>query len=211
MKKCLAFCLSLVFAFTASAGVLVLGGCNSASLLAKVEDFQPVVIDALNLYCTIKPADGNCALLAQKIGADYTVATQLWSDYLKNVTNGTATVEAYNILNAAFSTYEQDASQIFSLVSALNNPTVSAVVASAELLFAAIEVMFPSAPSAAGAKAKPAKFSALAQPNYDKAWLSSWINTFNGRIDAAQKAYPTAKLAKVHLHHLHLGTAQLGW
>jgi hypothetical protein len=186
--------------------------CNSAALLAKVEDFQPVVIDALNLFCAIKPGETICtATFLAKINSDYTLATTLWSDYLTAVTNGTATAEVYNVLNAAFQVYENDANLIFEAIPQLNNPTIAAIVAAAQVLLAAIEVMFPNAP--AGASAKPALFRAhaIGQTQYTKQWLGNWITDFNQKIDTAHKAYPNVKLSKVHLHNLKLGVVKLGW
>jgi hypothetical protein len=190
-----------------TAGVVLtaasLTGCNSASLLNKVEDFEPVAVDALNLYCAIRSSDPNCATLAAKIGADYTTVTQLWSAYLKALNAGTATNADWNAVNAAFALYEQDASQIFALIPQLNNPTANAIVAAAEVLLAAIEALFPGPPSGS-ASAKSAVFAAHADlmgyPSYNKAWLSSWASDFNQKVGVAQQQYPSAKLAKVKLH-----------
>jgi hypothetical protein len=216
IKKLFTFVLTCAVAMGTMVAIAPLTACNSASLLNKVEAFEPVVLDGLNLFCAIRPSESICApAFLSKIGSDYTTVTQLWSEYLTAVTAGTATTEAYNVLNAAFQVYENDANQIFSLISQLNNPTVSAVMAAAEVLLAAIEVMFPNAPAAGNAvsMSKPALFAAHAvgRTTYDKAWLSGWIKDFNTKVDTAHAQYPNVKLSKVHLHHFKVGTAQLGW
>jgi hypothetical protein len=213
MKKLLTFVLSCAVAMSTMVAIAPLTACNSASLLAKVEDFQPVVMDALNLFCAIQPGDVICTpTFLAKINSDYTLATTLWSDYLTAVANGTETAAAYNILNAAFQVYEQDASLIFQAIPQLNSPTIAAIVAAAQVLLAAIEVMFPDAPAGVAVE-KPALFRAHAvgKSQYTKAWLSGWISDFNQKIDVAQKAYPGVKLHKVHLHNVRLGVVKLGW
>jgi len=213
LKKLFTFVLTCAVAMGTMVAIAPLTACNSASLLAKVEDFQPVVIDALNLFCAIKPGESICtATFLAQINNDYTTATQLWADYLKAVTAGTATTEAYNVLNAAFQTYEQDANLIFQAIPQLNNPTIAKVVAAAQVFLAAIEVMFPEAP-AGNASARPALFKAhaIGRTQYNKEWLSGWISNFNDQISVAHKMYPNVKLSKVHLHHFKVGTATLGW
>ena len=214
MKQLLAFILSCAVAMGTMVAIAPLTACNSASLLAKVEDFQPVVIDALNLFCAIDRSNSVVCTAAwlSKFNSAYTLATTLWANYLTDLNNGTATVEAYNILNAAFQDYESMASQLFQLIPQLNNPTVSAVVAAAQVLLAAIEVMFPEAP-AGNASARPAMFKAhaIGRTQYNKEWLSGWISNFNDQISVAHKMYPNVKLSKVHLHHFKVGTATLGW
>jgi hypothetical protein len=190
--------------------------CNSASLLAKVEDFQPVAEDALNLFCAIKPGEIVCSSTWKaKFASDYTAATTAWSDYLTALKNGTATIEAYNILNGLFQVYENDANLIFQAIPQLNDPTITGIVDLAEVLLAAIEVFFPGPPVGTDMRPAvlgPAVFASHASAVvYNKAWLSGWIKDFNGKVDAAQKAHPSVKLSKVHLHTLKLGTAKLGW
>lgn len=185
-----------------SGTALLESACNSVTALADVEKFEPVVLNVLNLVCVISPANALCSTGLAMIQNDYNTVIKLWSDYNAAVAAGTNSSTLWNDLNAAFTVFEEDASQIFSLGLGLNAPEVSAIVASAQLLLAAIETLFPSAPKGATA-ARPSKFKAYAvgRSNYDVKWLEDWEKTYNGKVDVAQKAYPKAHLKKVHLHN----------
>src|SRR5271154_5525766 len=107
-------------------------GCNSATALADVKKFEPIVINVLNLICTINPSEPICGTGLQTIEGDYTTVVQLWTDYNAAVAAGTSTVAAWNILNAAFTTFENDSALIFSLGLGLNSTEVTAIVVSAQ-------------------------------------------------------------------------------
>ena len=211
MKKMLAFFLAYAVAMGVMAGTVVTTGCNSSQALAKVEQFDPVVINALNLYCAVQPGNPVCGTAKATIQSDYNVVVQLWSDYNKAYAAGTSTVAAWNALNAAFLTFENDSAQIFSLASGLNQQEITAIVAAGELLLAAIEAVFPGAPAGTNAKAKVFAAHAVGRTSYDKAWLQGWIKDYNAKVGTAKKLHPGVKLDTVHLHTLHLGVAKLGW
>lgn len=183
-------------------------GCSSSQALADVERFEPVVLNALTLTCTISSASALCTTGEAKVKADYATVIQLWTDYNAAVAAGTASSAKWNDLNAAFSVFEQDASQIFSLGLGVNQPEVTAIVESAQLLLAAIEVAFPSAPKTVSAL-RPNVFTQQvaakqagkkAPQTYDKTWLKNWSKDYNSKVDAAKKKHPKAKLHKIHPH-----------
>jgi len=193
-------------------GTMVTTGCSSAQALTDVSKFEPVVIDALTLACTIDPSLPACGTGQATIQSDYNLLVKVWGDYNTAVTNGTATVAQWNYLNAVFTTFEQDSSAILSAGLSLNAPELQAIVDSAQVLLAAVEVMFPSAPAGAQS-AKSAVFTAKAKPAsvYGSAWLQGWIKDYNAKCDVAQKAHPTVKLHKVHYHGAIVRYGTLGW
>ena len=179
--------------------------CNSASVLADVEKFEPIVINALVLACAISPAAPICGTMQQTITNDYNTVVTLWTDWNKAVAAGTSTSALWNDLNAAFTVFEEDASLIFSLALGLNAPEVTAIVAAAQVLLAAIEALFPDAPkgSTAFVSKKFAK-SGLSiplkgsSPKQQKDWFNAWAKDYNGKVEVAQKLHPKVKLHKVN-------------
>lgn len=171
--------------------------CNSATALADVQRFEPVVINALNLACVISPGAGICGAMQVTVTNDYNTVVKLWADYNAAAAAGTATSALWNDLNAAFATFEEDSAQIFSLGLGLNAPELTAIIAAAQVLLATIEVLFPSAPAGA-LRAASKKFSKyrVAGP-YDQKWVRNWRHDYNEKLSVAQKLHPTAKLRKV--------------
>jgi hypothetical protein len=193
--------------------VPVMTGCSSAQALADVQKFEPVIVNALVLACTIDSGAPICGTGEAQIQSDYNLLVKVWTDYNAAVAAGTATVAAWNYLNAVFSTFEADSAAIFALASGLNAPEITAVVAAAQVLLAGIEALFPDAPAGAST-AKSTLFSGYAakrSTNYDSVWLSGWVKDYNAKLDVAKVAHPKAKLKKVHVHSLALRVASLGW
>lgn len=172
-------------------------GCSSSQALADVERFEPVVVNALVLACTIT-ANPLCGVGQAKITADYNTVIQLWTDWNAAVAAGTSTSKGWNDLNAAFTVFEQDSSEIFSLGLGLNAPEVTAIVASAQVLLAAIEALFPSSPAGVQSSKLFAKYGAA--KTYDGSWLKAWSRDYNEKVDVAKKLHKSAKLRKVPTH-----------
>src|ERR1700690_733328 len=135
-NRFLSSALALVMIFTS---VPFMTGCSSSQAFAGVQRFEPVVLNALALACTISNSSGLCTTGEAKFKADYAVVVQLWTDYNAAVAAGTSTSQAWADLNAALAVFEQDSSAIFSLCLGFNQPEVTAIVESAQLLLAAIE------------------------------------------------------------------------
>lgn len=182
--------------------------CSSSQALTEVQKFEPVVVNALNLACvfTTSPL---CTTDEATIQNDYNSVIKVWGDYNVAVAAGTATQAQWNYLNAAFTTFELDSASVFSLASGVNQAEVTAVVASAQLLLAAIEAMFPASPVAARG---PSLFAShhVANQKYNSTWLASWTKDYNNKIDAAQKSHPKLKLHKVHVHSTPVRYATFG-
>jgi len=187
VKPLLAFVLSLAVAM----GTMPLMGCNSATALADVQKFEPVVVNALVLACAISSGLPNCGTMQTTITADYNLVLQLWTDYNAAVKAGTATAALWNDLNAAFTTFEKDSAAIFAAASGLNAPEVTAIVAAAQVLLGAIEALFPSSPAGV---AGPSVFRASRSGNFN---LKAWRKDYNEKLDIAQRMHPSVRLAKV--------------
>jgi hypothetical protein len=204
-NKFLSTALAIVMIFTT---IPFMTGCSSSQALADVTKFEPVVINALSLACVIVPTNPLCGTMKTKIQGDYTTVVKLWGDWNTAVANGTATSAMWNDLNAAFTVFESDSADIFSLGLSLNQPEVTAIVASAQLFLATIEALFPPSPSAS---MKSARFAAYATPGlHGSAWLSTWVKDYNQKVSVAQKLHPNAKLHQVHIHSLPVRIVTLG-
>lgn len=205
-NKFLSSTLALVMIF---ASVPFTTGCSSSQALTDVKRFEPVVINALVLACTIT-ANPLCGTGQATIQADYNTVVQLWTDWNAAVAAGTSTAKMWNDLNAAFAVFEQDSAAIFALGLGVNQPEVTAIVASAQILLAAIEALFPASPTAS---AKAAMFSKYGRTGttYDKQWMGSWMKDYNEKVTVAQKMHKGAKLHKVYMHGamVHYATAGL--
>ena len=191
------------------ASVPFMTGCSSSQALADVKRFEPVVVNALVLACTINSTAALCGTGQATIQKDYNAVVQLWTDWNTAVAAGTSTSKMWNDLNAAFTVFEQDSSAIFSLGLGLNQPEVTAIVASAQVLLAAIEALFPASPTAA---AKSAMFAKYGSPSavYGKAWMSSWAKDYNNKVDVAKKLHKKADLKKVSTHSAFVHYASAG-
>src|SRR5580692_8224835 len=110
LKKFLTFLLTCAIAMS----TMVTTGCSSSQALADVTKFEPVVLNVLNLACVISPGAPLCGTATALITSDYNTVIQLWTAYNANVAAGTSTVAAWNDLNAAFQTFEQDSAAVFS-------------------------------------------------------------------------------------------------
>lgn len=194
----LALALSMIMVFSVTATTVTMTACSSSQALADVKRFEPVLVSALSLICTINASAPVCGITQGKIKADGDLVIKIWGDYNTAVANGTSTVKIWNDLNAAFTVFEEDASAIFATGIGLNQAQVTAIVASAQVLLAAIEAFFPQPPVGVTV-AKSAKFAkyGVATGSYDKVWFSGWAKDYNAKVDVARKAYPKAKLSKV--------------
>jgi hypothetical protein len=193
----------------------VTGACNSAAVIADIQKFSPVVINVLNLACVFTPAAPLCATGAALLNGTISKLLSALTTYEANVKAGTATSADWNDLNAIFLTFEQQSSDIFSLLHISNGGTQTealAVEASAKALLAVIEALFPSAPAPVISPTPASAMRAMAvQPRaslfaahlpagvtFDSKWLAAWEKNYNKLVDAAKKANPTAKLSHVH-------------
>lgn len=172
--------------------------CNSVQALVEVRRFEPVIVNVLVLACTISSNLPVCGGMQTKIKADADLVIKLWGDYNTAVAAGNSTVTVWTELNAAFTVFSNDSAEIFSAASGLNAPQVMAIVASAQVLLAAIEALFPP-PPAGVMVAGPKKFTAyrMGTGNYDKSWFDNWKKDYNQKVDVAKKLYPNAKLKKI--------------
>lgn len=194
-NRFLSSALALVMIFTS---VPFMTGCSSSQALADVERFEPVVVNALVLACTIS-ANPLCGTAQVTIKNDYDNVVKLWTDWNAAVAAGTATPGLWNDLNAAFTVFEQDSSTIFAFGLGLNAPEVTAIVASAQVLLAAIEALFPASPTGVQSAKMFAHYGA-AHAVYNKAWLKTWASDYNAKVDVAKKLHKGAKLNKVYVH-----------
>lgn len=185
----------------------VMQGCSSTAALAEVEKFEPVVLNVLNLACVIAPSAA-CGSLQSTFSTDYNSVVQLWGEWNTAVAAGTSTSAMWNDLNAAFSLLMNDSAQIFALVPGLNSPEITAIVASAQILLATIEALFPGAPAGATAL-RSARFSGVKplpiQSDHGKTTVSrpalkAWADSYNGSVEVAHQKYPSARLQKVKFH-----------
>jgi hypothetical protein len=195
MKSILAFVLCIAVAICTIPTI----ACNSTQALTEVERFEPIIINALVLACAVQSTLPVCGSGQATITGDYNLVIKLWSDWNAAVANGTSTVALWNDLNAAFATFEQDSAAIFAAASGLDAPEITAVVAAAQILLAAIEAAFPASPNNA---AKPAVFKAHAvgRTNFDAKWLANWTADYNEKLEIAHRVHPNVKLVKVHYH-----------
>lgn len=191
--------LAFALCMAVSMSTMITTACSSSQALADVQRFEPVVVNVLVLACTISPASALCGTAKATIQNDYNLVVTLWGDYNAAVAAGTATPGMWNDLNAAFATFEKDSADIFSLGLGLNAPEVTAIVAAAQVLLAAIESLFPASPTG---QAKSAVFAAHAvgRTSYDSKWLKTWTADYNGKLEVAHKMHPSADVHKVHEH-----------
>ena len=189
MKSLLAFVLCCAVAI----GTMPLTACNSATALADVQKFEPVVINALVLACAIQSGLPICGAMQTTITNDYNLVVQLWTDWNAAVKAGTATSALWNDLNAAFTVFEEDSSAIFAAAVGLNAPELTAIVAAAQVLLSVIESLFPSAPAGV-LKSSPSKFSKYRVSNFN---LKSWRKDYDNKVGVAQKLHPNVRLARV--------------
>jgi hypothetical protein len=207
--------IALLCAALAVAPAMVTTACTPAQVTSVVTDiskFSPVVLNVLELACTFTPAAPECAVagpVLQKIIADLQTAL---NTYEQQLAAGTATVAAWNVLNALFATFENQTAAIFSLFHLSGAATQSqalSIAASGETLLSVIEALFPSAPTSkkaggfeAGNTPRQTKYiSALPPGGVAFFSLSGWQRDYNTKVDAAKKANPKAKLSHVTLTH----------
>lgn len=159
-------------------GTVPMTACNAGTILQDITKFLPVVTDILSIVTSFTGSDESN--LNAKIQQDAQIVENVYSTYEQNVGN----VTAWNALNAAFTTFEADAQQIFQLAQ-ISNPTVqakvSAMVAAAQTLFAIIEALVPSAPAGAQAT-KPHLFAAHAPA--PGTTLGQWVDGWNALVKA---------------------------
>lgn len=176
MKKTL---LSLVLCLSLVVGTVPMTSCNAGTILTDITKFLPVVGDILQIIGAFTGADYTA--LDTKITNDAQLVTNLYNTYEQNV----GSPSAWNDLNAAFTTFTQDSSQIFTLAQ-VSNPAVQAKVAAmeaaAQTLFAIIESLEPAAPASVTNAVRSHKFTAYAPaPNYN---LGNWIDGWNALVTA---------------------------
>jgi hypothetical protein len=183
-------------------------GCSSATALAEVEKFEPLVTNVLNLACVVSSGLSICGTMEQTIQNDYSTVVDLWTKYNALVAAGTATSAAWNDLNAAFNLFTQNTMEIFSLATGLNVPEITAIVAAAEVLLSTIEALFPGAPAGTTMRmAKSARFSKSTplptqidkhgRATINKDSLDNWRKEYNENVDTAHHKYPSARLQKI--------------
>lgn len=180
-------------------GLIVLeSGCNSAKALGWVQKFEPVVVNVIVLACIINTGLPICGGMQATIKADADLVIKLWGDYNAIAKAGGSTSAIWNDLNAAFLTFEKDSADIFAAGLGLNAPEVTAIVAAAQVLLAAIEAVFPAPPAGAQAT-RPSKFGAyrMGIGNYDRDWFNKWAKDYDSKVGVAQKLHPQAQLRKV--------------
>lgn len=171
--------------------------CNSVQALVEVQRFEPVITNVLVLACAISSNLPICGGMQTTIKADADLVIKLWGDYNAAVKAGSATASIWNQLNAAFVVFENDSSAIFASGLGVNAPEVTAIVAAAQVLLAAIEALFPPPPAGVNA-AGPSTFKAYRKgANYGKAWFHDWATDYNQKVDIAQRLHPNVKLTKV--------------
>jgi hypothetical protein len=205
--------IAILCAAAAVTPIMVTTACNSAQVQTVVTDitkFSPVVLNVLQLACTFTPAAPECAIAGpalQKVIADLQAAL---TTYQQQLAAGTATVAAWNVLNALFATFESQTAAIFDLFRVSGGAAQSqalAVAAAAETLLSVIEALFPSAPPAAAGQAEAsaprmAKFANSLPPGGVAFFsIAGWQGDYNKKVDAAKKANPKAKLVHVSLTH----------
>jgi hypothetical protein len=207
--------IAVLCAALAVAPAMVTTACNSAqvqSVVTDVSKFSPVVLNVLELACTFTPAAPECAVagpVLQKLITDLQTAL---ATYEQQLAAGTATVSAWNVLNALFDTFETQTSVIFSLFHLSGAATQSqalSIAASGETLLSVIEALFPSAPTAtkagqfaAGNTPRQSKYASALPPGGVAFFsLSGWQRDYNKKVDAAKKVNPKAKLSHVTITH----------
>jgi hypothetical protein len=194
--------------------LVVTTGCNSSQVLQVVTDitkFAPIVTNTLSLACVFTPAAVLCTTGAAIINKDITDLNVALSTYQQQIAAGTATVTAWGILDAVFTTFEKDSAAIFDLFrisGSASQTEAEAVVTSAQTLLAVIEALFPSAPAPAPAPVAGATmrmeaprarlFAASLPPQGVKFFnLSAWEKDYNKKVSAAHKKNPAARLMQV--------------
>lgn len=159
MRKVLAYFMVpivLQFCMLSLIGSMVITqtACNSATVITDITKFLPVLSDILSILV----ADGaipqaTADSLSQKAQTDASIITTVYNTFetAKNATPAQGSA-AWNALNAAFTTFEDDSAQIFQLIN-LAKPDVqnkvNLIADSAQTLLAVIEALIPSSPGGA--------------------------------------------------------------
>lgn len=198
---------SIVLCFALMASSMFMTGCSVSSVVSDLQKFQPVITDVLTIACEFT-SDPLCAI-APTINQNVAYALSLLQDYEVALANQTASLSAWNDLNAAFALVEKDASAIFALAHVVNGAhqqEILAIVASAQALLAVIETIFPAPPVAATnvMTARPAQHQfAVYLPaptaktkQFDRKWLNSWVGDWN-----SNKLVKSNK-KQIHLHNV---------
>lgn len=190
--------------------IVILSACSFAQVITDIQKYEPIVLNVLNLACVLSPAAALCATGEAVLNASYGPLMTALEDYETALQKGTATVAAYNELNALFATFEGDSSNILALAHVFDpnsQKSALALVASCQTLMAVIEAAFPGPPPAAALSAqamkpRPRMFAKYLPANatFDQKWLSAWLVSYNKQVAAARKETAGAKLKTVHVH-----------
>jgi hypothetical protein len=188
MKPIAAFFLACVVAMS----TMPVTGCNSQTVLNRVEALEPVINDVLVAACPFlpSPAPVLCSTGEGILTADEAKLFKLWQDYITAQAAGTATPGAWADLNAALQVFVNDAAQVFALAHIVNGThqtEILAMVTAVEALLAVVESLLPHPPAVAVSMAaiRSARFaSSLPAPNpktgvYDAEWFKGWQKNWN--------------------------------
>jgi hypothetical protein len=214
-KKILAFLLSPIMVVAGLGGLVVTQtGCNSATFMADVSKLSPAITNALRIYGT---ATGNqiALSLASKIDGDEPTVQKLYADFEAAVKSGNAQqqAQAWTYLNAAFTVFEEDASQAFTLMSGLIpgpiQAEITAMVAAAQVLLAVIESLMPAPPAGVSGQ-KAARFASKLPASFN---LGDFVKNHN-KLLSLKTGVPDvdavkAKLPRLHVNNLFVRTVSL--
>lgn len=189
-------------------------GCSTAQIISDVQRYEPVIINVLNLACVFSPAVALCTTGEAIFNSTYTLLIGLLTTYEANLKAGTATVAAYNELNAALATFESNSAAILEMGHVFDPNTQKealTLVASAQTLLAVIEASFPGPPPNPAVSSMSDAVSATAAPRvrrfaahlptvtgkFDKHWAHEFFADYNRQVKKAQRETPRANLKTV--------------
>ena len=169
-------------ALTAATLPMSFVGCsNSSTIEGYVVKFAPLLINILEIVTAATGKD--TTVLQTKVNADLADLEKLWTDY-----NAQPNATTWQALNDIFTTVEEDASTVFSLVQISDSATQSeamVIVTAAQGIFAILETLFPAAPATIAKKATKRPFAAYLPQDYTR---SKCVAVTNSLIDRANSA-----------------------
>lgn len=182
--------------------LVVAPACNSATVINDIVKLVPVVNDILDIVVASGAMDAAQAKAIQnKDAADAAIVQKAYQDFIAARQSGAAqTPELWNVMNAAFSVFEQDSSQVFQLAQVHNanvQNKVNLMVASAQAALAIIETLVPANPINGAQISR--RFSAAATTNQNE---KAFVETYNRIVvlKTGDAAVDALKLHKLHIH-----------
>lgn len=177
MRKLLALMLSLCMI---AVPTVTMSGCSAAQFIQVLNEVGPAVGVILQIVALSKGTTANLALQT-KVDADTAALNKLYEDFESSATANKGSVDAE--INGAFSTLQNDLSQVFVLAQVSNPNTQNKLTSLVGLIQGLVQIAEAAVPSTAPAAL--AKAPAVSADQFIKTWNKTLTaKTGDAKVDA---------------------------